>query len=209
MTLTAGQRITAKNDAPPIIVNQPAPSNSILTVPDSEASKYPIGGSLLFSDGKIGTITNLIFESFTSYIENFFTGASQEGLQVVFSLATPTPTTTQSSSQSVTQSSSQNVTQSSSYNVINNPTPTPTSTRNVSNQITCAPVTTSNPANNMGENVTTTLVPQGKSTGSVLYVSDCVGYPIGDVLFKNDTLIIELDTSDDTLLYSGYYKLVI
>ena len=93
--------------------------------------------------------------------------------------------------------------------MINNPTPTPTSTRNVSNQITCAPATTSAPVNKMGENSTTTLAPRDKSTGSVLYVSDCVGYPVGDVLFKNDTLIIELDTSDDTLLYSGYYKLVI
>jgi hypothetical protein len=44
---------------------------------------------------------------------------------------------------------------------------------------------------------------------SVFYVSDCLGYPVKDVVFKNDTLILELDTNDDTLLYSGYYKLVL
>ena len=44
---------------------------------------------------------------------------------------------------------------------------------------------------------------------SMFYVSDSLGYPIKFALFKNNTLILELDTNDDTLLYSGYYRLVL
>jgi hypothetical protein len=62
------------------------------------------------------------------------------------------------------------------------------------NQITCPPFNTS---------------PSSSSGTSVFYVADCVGYPIYDVLWKNNTLRLELDTDDVSMIYSGYYKLVI
>ena len=76
-----------------------------------------------------------------------------------------------------------------------------------SNKITCAPsanralIATTKPV------VTERSVQQNKS--SVLYVSDCVGYPISSAFFKNGSLIITLDTNDDSTLYSGYYKLAL
>jgi len=54
--------------------------------------------------------------------------------------------------------------------------------------------------------MTPTPTPTNKS---MFYVSDSLGYPIKEAVFKNNTLIIELDTNDDTLLYSGYYRLVL
>ena len=75
------------------------------------------------------------------------------------------------------------------------PTMTPNATKIMKNRIACPPQSTSTSNSQLDK--------------SVFYVSDCLGYPIKDVLFKNNTLILELDTNDDSMLYSGYYKLVL
>jgi hypothetical protein len=76
-----------------------------------------------------------------------------------------------------------------------------------SNKITCAPSANRALIATTKPRVTERSAQQNKS--SVLYVSDCVGYPISSAFFKNGSLIITLDTNDDSTLYSGYYKLVL
>jgi hypothetical protein len=71
-------------------------------------------------------------------------------------------------------------------------TPTPTITHTSTPTMTHTPTPTPAPTN-----------------GSLFYVSDNVSFPIKEAVFRNNTLIIELDTNNDTLLYSGYYRLVL
>ena len=47
------------------------------------------------------------------------------------------------------------------------------------------------------------------SNTSLLYITDCLFYPIYSVKFKNNTLILQLDSSDTSQINSGYYRLVI
>ena len=47
------------------------------------------------------------------------------------------------------------------------------------------------------------------SNTSLLYITDCLFYPIYSVKFKNNTLIVQLDTSETKEINSGYYRLVI
>jgi len=168
-------------------VNQAAPSNSKLIVSDSVAKNYLVGDSLIFNDGNVGKITSINFDTFTNYIENFFTEPTKEGAEVMFSVVTPTPTATPTMTATPTPT----------MTITPTPTPTPTPTKTLySNKVSCD--ATNNPASSSSFN-----------KASTLYISDCVGYKINDALFKNGTLMIELDTDDETLLYSGYYKLVI
>jgi hypothetical protein len=44
---------------------------------------------------------------------------------------------------------------------------------------------------------------------SIFYMSDCLGYHVHYAYFKFDTLVMKLDSDDETLLYAGYYKLSI
>jgi hypothetical protein len=102
-----------------------------------------------------------------------------------------TPTITQTMTPTITQTMTPTITQ----------TMTPTPTKTISNQIICTTKssTTDTPSNSNNSSLNL----------STFYVSDCVGYPIKEVLFKNDTLTLQLDTNDDSMLYSGYYKLVL
>jgi hypothetical protein len=75
---------------------------------------------------------------------------------------------------------------------------------------TMTPTMTSTMTPTMTSTMTSTMTPTMTPINkSMFYVSDSLGYPIKFSLFKNNTLIIELDTNDDTLLYSGYYRLVV
>ena len=47
------------------------------------------------------------------------------------------------------------------------------------------------------------------SKTSLLYITDCLFYPIYSVKFKNNTLILQLDSSDTRQINSGYYRLVV
>jgi hypothetical protein len=47
------------------------------------------------------------------------------------------------------------------------------------------------------------------STSSVLYITDCVYYPIYSASYKNDKLILQLNTNDDRTINAGYYRLSI
>ena len=44
---------------------------------------------------------------------------------------------------------------------------------------------------------------------SMLYITDCVGYYVYSVQFKNNTLIMQLNTDDNRRMTAGYYRLVI
>jgi hypothetical protein len=83
----------------------------------------------------------------------------------------------------------------------------PTAIKDGSNKITCAP--SGNRAFIATTKAPVTESSAEKNKNSILYVSDCVGYPISSAFFKNNNLIITLDTNDDSTLYSGYYKLVL
>uniref|UniRef100_A0A6C0B929 Uncharacterized protein n=1 Tax=viral metagenome TaxID=1070528 RepID=A0A6C0B929_9ZZZZ len=64
------------------------------------------------------------------------------------------------------------------------------------------------PSNN---NTSTTGTPNNIdfSKTSLLYITDCLFYPIYSVKFKNKTLILQLDSSDTRQINSGYYRIVI
>jgi hypothetical protein len=47
------------------------------------------------------------------------------------------------------------------------------------------------------------------SKASVLYITDCLSYPIYSAKFKNNTMILQLDTSDTRTINAGYYRIVI
>jgi YVTN family beta-propeller protein len=112
---------------------------------------------------------------------------------------TMTPTITQTMTPTITQTMTPTITQTMTPTITQTMTPTPTKT--ISNQIICTTKssTTDTPSNSNNSSLNL----------STFYVSDCVGYPIKEVLFKNDTLTLQLDTNDDSMLYSGYYKLVL
>ena len=44
---------------------------------------------------------------------------------------------------------------------------------------------------------------------SMLYITDCVGYYVYSAQFKNNTLIMQLNTDDNRKMTAGYYRLVI
>jgi len=54
-----------------------------------------------------------------------------------------------------------------------------------------------------------TSAPARNKKLSVLYITDCVSYPIYTSVYRNGSLIIQLKTDDDRTINAGYYKLVI
>jgi hypothetical protein len=96
------------------------------------------------------------------------------------------------------------------------PTMTPTPSMTMTPTMTPTPsmtmTPTMTPTPSMTHTPTPTMTPTSTPTptnSSLFYVSDNISYPIKEAVFRNNTLIIELDTNDDTLLYSGYYRLVL
>jgi hypothetical protein len=43
----------------------------------------------------------------------------------------------------------------------------------------------------------------------MLYITDCLKYPVYTALYRNSQLKIQLSTTDDRTIPAGYYKLVI
>ena len=66
--------------------------------------------------------------------------------------------------------------------------------------------------NSCANNTTTTKPPNSSvdnSSTSMLYITDCVAYYIYSAVYKNKTLVIQLDTSDNRKINAGYYRLSI
>jgi hypothetical protein len=61
------------------------------------------------------------------------------------------------------------------------------------------------------QNITPNVSPSkiDYSNTSLLYITDCLFYPIYSVKFKNNTLILQLDSSDTRQINSGFYRLVV
>jgi hypothetical protein len=119
--------------------------------------------------------------------ESFVNKKVVEGLETTVTTTTPTPTPTTTTS-SMDSSSTTSTTTTSI-----NSGPAPVSDNRKS--VTCGPKSSS--------------AVSSESNLSIFYVSDCVGYHIKWISYKLDTLLIKLDTPDEIMLHTGYYKLAI
>ena len=63
--------------------------------------------------------------------------------------------------------------------------------------------------NSCANSSTTTTIDSAGFKGSMLYITDCVAYPVYSAYYKNSVLVIQLRTDDDRSINAGYYRLVI
>jgi len=179
MTYTATPTITQT----PLPVDLPQPTNNTVKVLD--INKYYIGQIIVFPDGSLYIITDIVpddtsgFDAFLNKI--IIEGNSNSGTLILrpIKVVTPTQTGTPSITPFTTPSITPSITQSM----------TPTS---LNKAVTC-------------------LEKQSTSNdSSILYLYDCFGYRVLNAYFENGkTLVLQLDTDDTTVLSPGYYKLTI
>jgi len=155
------------------------PSDGVFSVED-DGSPYEMPFIASFKDG-----TWIVVSSLQTNTESFGRETLLEGAEVIFSGKDPCPDV----KSPIT------------------PVAQPAAIKDGSNKITCAP--SGNRAFIATTKAPVTESSAGNNKNSILYVSDCVGYPVSSAFFKNNNLIITLDTNDDSILYSGYYKLVL
>jgi len=89
--------------------------------------------------------------------------------------------------------------------VISGTDPNPTIKAPFYNQIKCDSSVKTTP----NKTSSTDVYNENNYNNSILYINDCLGYPIKSAFIGNGKLLIVLNTNDDTFLSRSYYRLVI